>query len=166
MEDVSILSCFIDRCHLFPSWPPSLVCILVEGAQTSPTHCSAWKYIEKWVSPYFPYVFISDSLSMRRNRFSTGSWLLGLPMGGPVELGMEHHTDMAKQQCSCTEPSPPLGLFLTSPGIPLTLLACFTRWIDSALGSVPPSFRTGTPQMMLTLYRRIWLKKKDQTSSF
>lgn len=121
MEDVSIFSCFIDRCHLFPSWPPSLVCILVEGAQTSPTRYDAWKYIEKWVIPYLPYVFISDSLSMRRNRVSNGSRLLVLQFMGPVELGMEHHTDMAKQWCSCTEPSTPLELFLTSPGSPLTL---------------------------------------------
>lgn len=148
--------------------------------------CSLWwlEIVGNWVSPSSSCALVSDSLSMVSSRYSTGSRLPGWPVGNPYyrEKNRASHTH-GQAVVFYTElsllPSGPLpeqaaGIavftqgpcLFTHPGCPRILLARLTRWLDSALGCLPPSFRTGTPQMMLTLYRRIWLKEKGQISSF
>lgn len=61
-------------CYFFPSWPPSLTCILI-GVQTSCAHCDAWKYVGNLVSPSSLCALISDSLFLIRSKFPPASRL-------------------------------------------------------------------------------------------
>uniref|UniRef100_A0A8C8ZLC8 Uncharacterized protein n=1 Tax=Prolemur simus TaxID=1328070 RepID=A0A8C8ZLC8_PROSS len=68
-----ILCSFVDRCHLFPSRPPSSSYILVAGSRPGAAHCGVWRCAGNWVSSSSPPALLLNSPSVVGNRFSTSS---------------------------------------------------------------------------------------------